>query len=279
MLDVIKKRRSVRKYDGQVVSGELRTKVEAILARERVGFFGGRPRFALIDRDTARAEKGVKLGTYGFIKGVRSFVAGAIAQGPGADVDYGYALEAVILELTALGLGTCWLGGTFSRAEYGQVLSLNADEYIPAVTPVGVAGDRKGAVERLVRWGAKSDSRKPWEALFYDGAPENPLTLKAAGADADLLEAIRIAPSASNKQPWRVLRDGDSLHLFLLRTPGYRKLVAATDLQKIDMGIAMCHLETAAGALNLPGGWTLDEPNLQGPLLGEYIVTWTRHAA
>lgn len=271
MLDVISKRKSVRKYDGELLSGDLRAKVDAVLARERVGFFGGRPRFALVDR---APDEGVKLGTYGFIKGARTFVAGAIARGPHAEIDFGHGLEAIILELTALGLGTCWLGGTFSRAEYGRVLSLADDEVVPAVTPVGVAAERRGAVERLVRWGAKADSRLPWEEIFFDGMPPHSLTRESAGVHAEALEALRRAPSASNRQPWRVLKDGDRLHLFLLRTPGYRKLVAATDLQRIDMGIAMCHVEAAAHALGLPGAWRVGAP--EGPVsaLGEYIVTW-----
>ena len=278
MLDVISRRKSVRKYDDQPLAGALRAKVKALLARERTGFFGGRPRFALVEREAAREEKGAKLGTYGFIKGARSFVAGAIARRPGAEEDYGYALEAIILELTDLGLGTCWLGGTFSRAEYGRLLSLADDEFVPAVTPVGFAAERRGALERLVRWGAKSDSRLPWERIFFDHAPDSPLTREEAGDYGEVLEALRRAPSASNKQPWRVLCCGDCFHLFLKPTPGYRKLVAATDLQRIDIGIAMCHFEAASKALNLPGSWREDAPKDAPPELGGYVVTWVTDA-
>ena len=273
MLEVIHRRRSVRRFDGQPMDPAQRAEVEVLLARERVGVFGGRPRFAWVERDTARTDKGVKLGTYGFIHGARSFIAGAIARGPAAEVDFGYALEAIILELTALGLGTCWLGGTFSRAEYGRVLGLADDEFVPAVTPVGVAAEGRGALDRLVRWGAKSDSRLPWERLFFHGTPAQPLPREAAGAYGEVLEALRLAPSASNKQPWRVLSNGEGFHLFLRRTPGYGKLVPAADLQRIDMGIAMCHLETAAAALDLPGSWRVEPPT--APInLGEYVVTW-----
>lgn len=275
MLDAITRRRSVRKYDDQPLTGDLRARVEAVLAVKRACFFGGVPRFALVDRDAAREEQGVKLGTYGFIKGARTFVAGAIAAGPTAELDFGYALEAIILELTAMGLGTCWLGGTFSRADYGRVLSLTGDEFVPAVTPVGVAAPQRGAVERLVRWGAKSDSRLPWARLFFDRRPDRPLTKVAAGEYAEVLEALRRAPSASNKQPWRVLRTDDGFEFHLLRTPGYGKLVPAADLQHIDMGIAMCHFEVAARALDLPGAWAVTPPPGPFPELGEYVVTWS----
>lgn len=278
MLDVISSRKSVRKYDGKPITGELRAQIEVLLARERCGFFGGRPRFALVEREAAGDEKGAKLGTYGFIRGARAFVAGVIARQAGAEIDYGYALERIILELTAMGLGTCWLGGTFSRAEYGGILSATDDEFVPAVTPVGVAAERRGKVERLVRWGAKADARLAWEELFFDHAPDRPLNRESAGDYADALDAIRRGPSASNKQPWRVIRDADRFHLVLKRTPGYAKLVPAADLQQIDMGIAMCHFEAAAAALKLPGAWHKEAPEPSVGALGEYIVTWASSA-
>jgi hypothetical protein len=55
---------------------------------------------------------------------------------------------------------------------------------------------------------------------------------------------VRIAPSASNKQLWRVVKDGPCWHIFLQRTPGYRRdpsktLLDLCDRQRLDLGIAM----------------------------------------
>ena len=275
MLDVIRARKSVRTYAGRDLEPDLLSKVEAVLAQQGEGHFGHRPRFALIHKATANRQEKVKLGTYGFIKGPRYFIAGAVAKAEMAEVDYGYALENVILEMTRLGLGTCWIGGTLSRKEYVRVLKATPEEFIPAVTPVGYAEKRRGTVDRLVRWGAKADKRLPRDKLFFDGSFDVPLLPEAAGRYADVLEMVRIGPSASNRQPWRILRDGSLFHLYLVRTPGYRKTVPSTDLQMLDMGIAMCHFEVAAKALGLPGCWLKDAPELDVPESCEFIASWS----
>ena len=62
------------------------------------------------------------------------------------------------------------------------------------------------------------------------------------------IEMVRIAPSASNKHPWRVVLDetGKSFHFFMERTPGYNNNpLLKSDLQRIDTGVAMYHFEAA----------------------------------
>jgi hypothetical protein len=93
---------------------------------------------------------------------------------------------------------------------------------------------------------------------------------------------VRIAPSASNKQPWRVVKDGQYWHFYLQRTPGYRRdplkiLLDLCDLQRLDMGIALCHFELTARELGLAGHWAFDAPSI--PIPGprtEYIASWVR---
>ncbi len=274
MLDVIQKRVSVRNYGAEELSTGMRTRIAEVLRKVPPGFFGQTPRFKLIEKAMAQADARVKLGTYGFIRGARYFIAGAVASAANSDVDYGYALERIILEMTALGLGTCWMGGTFSRKEYAKILELGSDDYVPAVTPLGHPAQKRATVERLVRWGAKSDARVPFDQLFFDQGFDKPLTKSESGLYAEVLEAVRRGPSASNKQPWRIVRRDDGWHLFLIRTPGYARLVKAADLQKIDMGIAMCHFETAAHSLKLPGKWRDANPCIAVPELGEYVVSW-----
>ena len=67
----------------------------------------------------------------------------------------------------------------------------------------------------------------------------------------EALETLRLAPSASNRQPWRALVAGEQVHLYLRRTPGYHR-AGGMDLQRLDIGIAMAHLELALRAAD-PG--------------------------
>ena len=69
--------------------------------------------------------------------------------------------------------------------------------------------------------------------------------------------------------------------MYLQRTPGYGSGTLAfsflrlADLQRVDMGIAMCHFELAAQELGLKGRWMVKEPEIEKPdSLTEYAVSW-----
>jgi len=107
-----------------------------------------------------------------------------------------------------------------------------------------------------------------------------PLYRNEAGAYAQVLEMVRIGPSASNKQPWRIVKNGDFWRLYLRRTAGYRhdplkQYLGLADMQRLDMGIAMCHFELTAKELSLDGQWVVEEELDKFPLPNrEYIVSW-----
>ncbi len=83
------------------------------------------------------------------------------------------------------------------------------------------------------------------EELFFDGAFDTPLTKEKAESLAIPLEMIRLAPSAVNKQPWRVVVVDNTVHFYLKRSKGFSK-EGKLDMQMIDMGIALCHFALAA---------------------------------
>jgi hypothetical protein len=122
--------------------------------------------------------------------------------------------------------------------------------------------------------------RLPMDKLFFSETLNCSITPESAGAYLLPLEMVRLAPSASNKQPWRIVRVGDIWHFFLQRTKGYGKgtlvfnILRLADLQRVDMGIAMCHFELAARELDLQGSWVIDEPQLAMPEGTEYTVSW-----
>ncbi len=235
-------------------------------------------RLALLRTDSTQHEGARKLGTYGVIDGAGYFLAGAVDEGPYALEDYGYVFEWVVLQLTALDLNTCWLGGTFRRGEFGAALHVAEDELVPAVSPVGHATDRRSAVDRAFRWAAGSRRRKPWSELFFDGTLDRPLAPRTAGPWAAVLELVRLAPSASNKQPWRIVRDGERWHVLIARSPGYRNRFVA-DLQRVDIGIALCHFDLGAREVNLAGRFEVRDPGLKLPLGTSYSCTWVPEGA
>ncbi len=193
-------------------------------------------------------------------------------------------METIILYLTSLGLGTCWLGGSFTRSAFARKISLKDDEHIPAVTATRRVRGTAATRHNLIRRFAKGERRLPWEKLFFDQDFDHPMSKSEAGADQLALEMVRLAPSASNKQPWRVVRGGDTFHFFLQRTPGYResmlkKMLGIFDLQRVDMGIALCHFALTEAELGRKGEWREEPPPIEAtdPLI-EYTCSWVRRS-
>lgn len=220
------------------------------------------------------------LGTYGLIKHPAGFIIGAVGPGKMNLEDFGSRMETILLYATSLGLGTCWLGGNFTRSSFSSKIQTAKEEIVPAVAAVGWAAEENRAGDPLGQK-VKSDTRLPWEALFFQSGFDNSLTPESAGAYALPLEMLRLAPSGHNYQPWRVVQDGDCFHFYLQRTPGYGPgslmfaILGIADLQRIEIGIAMCHFELTARELGLEGQWEVQEPALQKPGSSlEYIVTW-----
>jgi nitroreductase len=277
--EIITRRYSCRTYQERPIEPAIRQQLQAALDELRIGPLGSPTRFALVAADETDRKALRGLGTYGFIRGATGFIIGAVQQGEKALEDFGYQMEKAILATTEIGLGTCWLGGTFTKSGFAKKLGLNAGEFMPAVTSTGYIPVEQDSRETLVRRRLLADCRFPWEQLFFDGALNRPLTFEAAGVYADPLEMLRLGPSASNKQPWRVIRDGDAWHFYLRRTPGYGKgsllydVLRLADLQRVDIGIAMSHFELTAQELSLSGFWEVRDPRLATPSL-EYIVTW-----
>lgn len=282
--EVIKRRYSCRSYVARAIETGTRDALSDVLISLKTGPFGSRTRFSLIAATEDDWESLKGLGTYGFIRGAPGFIVGTVSGGAKNLEDYGFCLERAVLEATDLGLQTCWLGGTFTKSSFARRIAPTQDEIVPAVAAVGYAseGSRNGRMRRF----AGSDGRLPPEQLFFDGRFGCPLEKAAAGEMSDVLEAVRWAPSASNKQPWRVVRSniggGEIWHFFLQRAkcrPGGRprfSLLRMADLPRVDMGIAMCHFTLSAAERGLEGRWVLQNPSpdtLGGPGW-KYTASW-----
>jgi nitroreductase len=273
--ETIKRRVSCRTYKNDPIKERDQQELKDFLLTNVRGPFGNRVRFELIDLAAKEREEIKTLATYGFIKGASVFIVGAVAKGDRSMEDYGYCMEKNILVATHLGLGTCWLGGTFNRSASASRINQRDDEVVPAITPVGYPKDMKSIMDSAIRFFAKSNSRKAWEELFFSGDTRNPLARNISGAYSVPLECVRIGPSASNRQPWRVVKEKDSevFHFYISRTPGYAERYPNVSLQDVDMGIAMCHFEVALQEMNQKGKW--QNVQFTPPLRGlEYVVSW-----
>jgi nitroreductase len=276
---LIKQRYSCRSYDRQPIETEKRQRLQLFLDGLQTGPLGSSTRFILASASEQERQSIKGLGTYGFIKGATGFIVGAVKNNPHSLEDYGYQMEHAILAATRMGLGTCWLGGSFTQSSFARKIDKQSDEIVPAVTATGYPAE--DARSNVIRRSVNADRRLPWEDLFYNEQFGQSLTPEEAGEFAIPLEMVRFAPSASNKQPWRIVKRRDFWHFYLQRTPNYGKgsltygLLRLADLQRVDLGIAMCHFALTAEEFGLPGRWLVGDPGiLLSDHLTEYTVSW-----
>lgn len=277
--ELIRARYSCRTYLDRPIAADVHGRLAAFLDGQVRGPLGSPTRFSLVAASPDDPQALMKLGTYGFIKGATAFIVGAVGATSHDLEDYGYLLEEAILFATGLGLGTCWLGGTFTKGSFVRRLGgLAEGESMPAVVSLGSPGE--DGTQRI-RDREVGDRRLAATSLFFEERLGRPMAAPQRAGLGPALEAVRIAPSASNKQPWRIVHSGRDWHFYLERTKSYGKgsalfsLLRLADLQRVDMGIAMCHFALTARDLGLAGSWTLDEPDLGALEAGvEYTATW-----
>lgn len=269
IIENIKARYSCRSYDAKPLAPEVEKKllayIESINDRIKI-----KARFIYMTNN-AGDEAPIKLGTYGMIAGATNFVMGICDKDEVGYVEFGYLFEEIILFATDIGLQTCWLGGTFNRDEFAKKCHLEENEYIAIVSPVGVKKQKPRFFDNAVRTMVGANNRKPFTEIFFNGNLSNPLDENSIGDYKIPLEMVRIAPSASNKQPWRIIKDNEGYSFYLSRTKAYPK--GLFDMQKNDIGIAMCHFELTANELGLSGKWD-HKKDQSGISELEYVSTW-----
>ena len=235
VIETIKKRYSVRSYDSRKVADTLRKDI-IDYANALENPFGGHIKCKFIDKNTST--KGEKLGTYGMIKNASLYMGVSIEKEEGYLEALGYEFEELVLYMTSLGLGTCWLGGTFNKGAFSEIMNISENEVFPIVTPVGYASTLT-LKDKMIRTSLKADKRKDWSVLFFDNDFNTPLSKDIEKEYKEALEMLRLAPSAANQQPWRVVYKDGIFHFFEYKTLPSTEV----DMQRIDVGIAICHFD------------------------------------
>jgi len=208
------------------------------------------------------------------VVGTNQYVGGKIKYVPNASVAFGYSFERLVLKAQSMGIGTVWIGGTMNRQSFEKAMDLGEDEIMPCVSPVGYPAGKMSVRESMMRKGVKADERLPFKELFFDGTFETPLAQEKAGIFAEPLEAVRLAPSAVNKQPWRVVISDNAAHFYLKRSKGFGH-DARLDMQKIDIGIALCHFALTAEENGMNLCFLQKDPLLKPDNDAEYIATYS----
>lgn len=241
--EIIRKRHSVRNYENIELSKEIKEKLQAYLdeINDSESPFGGKVRISLTQKNDGNKE--IKLGTYGVIKGANYYLIAVCKKGNYDFENLAFLFEKVILYCTSLGLGTVWLGGTFNKGNFAKAVQLKEDEILPIVSPVGIEGGKKSILGFLFSKNNGS-KRKDFSQIFFNENFDTPLTYEEAKEYGEVLEMVRLAPSAVNKQPWRILKEGNNYHFYS---------EGKGEFKRIDMGIGICHFYLSAKEKGLKG--------------------------
>ena len=263
--ELIRSRRSVRTFDGREIDAGDLEKLSSYMAKID-NPYGIPVEFKLLDAKEHKLTSPV-------ISGANLYVGAKAKCMPHMEEAVGYSLEMLVLYAQSLGIGTVWIGGTMDRAAFERAMELGEDERMPCVSPLGYPARKMSVKEGIMRKAVKADSRLPFETLFFDGTFNVPLTEEKAGRLAKVLETVRWAPSAVNKQPWRVVVDQDAAHFYLKRNKGFVS-DAVGDMQKIDLGIALCHFALVAEESGLSPEFRINDPGIAVEADMEYIATY-----
>lgn len=260
----IRKRRSVRTFDGREI-GQSETDALEAFTQTIANPYAIPVEYKLLNAKAHGLSCPV-------VSGTDLYVGGKIKRLPHANEAFGYSFERLVLFAQSLGIGTVWLGGTMNRSAFEAAMELNNDEMMPCASPLGYPSEKMSLKETMMRKAIKADERLPFEKLFFDGSLDTPLLKEKAGVLAHPLEMVRLAPSAVNKQPWRIVVVDHTVHMYLKRSKGFA--ASAVDMQKIDMGIALCHFDLAAKEAGLNVAFTVSDPRLANSEGTEYIASY-----
>ena len=146
----------------------------------------------------------------------------------------GYMGEALVLEATAMGLGTCWLGAGFVPDIISKNVNLQSGEAVHCVISIGKA-DLPAFAPR----------RKPLQKIC--GKTEEQLAALGSWQKAAVL-AARVAPSAVNMQPWKITADSASVRI-------EENALLYKKYSHIDCGICMLHAAVGAASEGRTPKW------------------------
>jgi nitroreductase len=143
----------------------------------------------------------------------------------------GFIGQQIDLELQSKGFGTCWWGMKKPKKEYKKTDGLSCVITMSTGQP------------------QKDDPRVYPGGFTRKEADE--IVIGSTTADS-LIEAVRIAPSAVNLQPWLVEKTGNKYNFFIRPAKSMMERMIK-DMRRIDMGIAMAHLyvQAKAGGLSV----------------------------
>ncbi len=171
--------------------------------------------------------------SYGLFVGVQNYIAMIGSKDlPDRMEKVGRFGEKIILEATARGLSTCWVGTSYDKK--AATTLCGANDILDCVIAIGHSDEKHSLKERMMEYGMhRHDKTK--ESLSESEAPV-PEWFRLG------MDAVYLAPTARNLRPFIFkYKNGQAA----------ASITKPTETAMIDLGIAKLHFELGAGG----GSW------------------------
>lgn len=258
LASAIYKRKSVRKYQDKKLSQELLDEIAKICKEEE-------RLYKDIDLNIAIAEEGEYVqkimsglvGNFGKVIAPHYIIVTSELK-LGYMENAGYTLEKIVLKLASMGIATCWLGGHVKEYELKEVIGITMNHEYVIMVSLGYAQD----MDNLYRKNPSEVKRKDISELVignYDSMWQ------------EFLEAVRVAPSAANTQPWRFAFEGNKAHVFCEGPSNFITKKLLGDINVLDVGIGLSHMAIIGEKLGKKLNITRESHDKEKQ--GQYIAT------
>jgi nitroreductase len=178
--------------------------------------------------------------SYGMISGVKSFIA---LVGNNKIENFkqklGYYGEMIVLEATSIGLGTCWVGGTYDNKKCKSHIKFNEQDELVCIIVIGHTPKELSIKEKVVK--KLNEKNKRLEDIVISN--KNNI---CSWIEIGIKCALK-SPSALNKKEISYEIYENKIKAFISsKNHGY---------EEIDLGISMLHFELGADSEGYKGNW------------------------
>ena len=247
LYNALLQRTSVRRYQKEPLSAGILDRVRE-LPRSVIPLVPDND-FHVTFRDDMRVDRNMlrSFGAYGAIVNPPHALIPYIIGKRHPLLDWGFRTQQLMIAITQLGLGSCYIGVVGRQASVRRRLNLPGDAHLGAFLIFGKP-------LRTIADPAAKRKRLSFPDFFFNGSFDQP-----AHPPEDLLPilaAAQAAPSAVNTQPWRFLWQEPWLHLFVKRNNRSYLSHANQPYRHVDGGIVMANISLTLQALNMSAPWS-----------------------
>jgi nitroreductase len=157
-------------------------------------------------------------------------------------VNVGFMLQQMDLYLSSTGLGSCWLG-------------------IPQPTKDVTESSN---LEFIILMSFGNSKEKLYRSSVSEFKRQSISDITDIKGEQELLEPVRLAPSAVNLQNWYFTGDKNTIHAYSSK-PNFLRNIVGGSYFPVNMGIALCHLQLATEPLGRKTKFVFDSSRDKNP--------------